>query len=81
MMAPIVNYRVPLVHALALLAGALLAQVVPWARWRWLGLTAVLASLGADILVPVSWPLRFSALALLLGPIIAYAGSQLRDIS
>jgi hypothetical protein len=40
----------------------------------------VLAALGAEILAPATWRLRFAALAVFFGPFVAYAGSQLRDV-
>jgi hypothetical protein len=47
---------------------------------RWTLWTVVGASLGADIIALGAWPMRFVACALLIGPLVLFAGSQLRDI-
>jgi hypothetical protein len=46
-----------------------------WTLWSLLG-----AALAADVLALGTWPLRFAACLLLIGPIVFYAGAQLRDV-
>jgi hypothetical protein len=62
-------------------AAAIACQCIRrWHAVRWALWTVVGASLGADILALGTWPLRFVACALLIGPLVLFAGSQLRDI-
>lgn len=77
---PLANYRVPFIESLALIGGALGAQTLRFEWARWILWTAVVSATVAAITVPMTWALRFGACALLVGPIVTYAGSQLRDM-
>jgi hypothetical protein len=62
-------------------AAAIACQCIRrWHGVRWTLWTVVGASLGADIIALGTWPLRFVACALLIAPLVLFAGSQLRDI-